>query len=164
VGTPRLPPSRDPNRGNRFALLGITVVLVVTVLKGGGLGASGSEGMSPGSILERKARMLYSTCIKVQVHAAPLMDSRITASVERSGGIVEFLQPSWESPTTKRFRIHVLLEKPERLIPVILGVEALQGVAVEDVDPLRSVDRARGALPRIRSSAERLPLSPPKEI
>jgi len=109
--------------------------------------------------------MLYSTCIKVQVRAAPLMDSRITASVEHSGGIVEFLQPTWESPTTKRFRIHVLLEKPERLIPLILGVEALQGVAVEEVDPLRPVDRARRPLPRIiSSSAERLPLSPPKEI
>ena len=51
---------------------------------------------------------------------------------------------------------------PVASIALILGVEALEGVAVEEVDPLRPVDRARRPLTRI--SAERFPLTPPKEV
>ena len=84
--------------------------------------------------------MTYRASITVQTRRDPRIPRCIRESVERSGGLVECMTATWRSKASTEFIISVLLENPERLIPLIQSVEGNRGVAVEEVGRLRRID------------------------
>lgn len=83
--------------------------------------------------------MTYRACITVQTRKDPLIGRSLRASVERSGGVVEFITSTWETRASQELVISVLLENPRRLSPLLHSVEGTRGVAVEEVGELRRI-------------------------
>jgi hypothetical protein len=87
--------------------------------------------------------MTYRACITVQTRRDPTIDQSIRSSVERSGGVVEFITSTWETQASQELVISVLMENPRRLSPLVHSVEGTRGVAVEEVGKPRRISPRR---------------------